>query len=120
MKNLVADLSYCEQFEKLNIKFKTVFYWTDEDIVLMPETVYDRKWKVTTTKGLYKNAKYIPAPTASEIMEMLKSANADIIYHIDTLKFGLEILDGKFFSDEIEADARAKCLIYLKKEKLIN
>ena len=71
MENLVADLSYCKQFEKLNIKFKTIFYWTDEDIVLMPETVYDRKWIVTMTKGLYKNAKYIPAPTASEIMEKL-------------------------------------------------
>ena len=71
MNNLVANKELCEQFVKLGIKFKTVFYWTDEDIVLMPEKEYNAKWKITMTYGLYPKAKYIPAPTVAEIMEEL-------------------------------------------------
>lgn len=126
LEQQVTSLELSKRLKELGVKQESLFYW---------EKRYSIDWAVTTTEDLSarkydKYYKYISAFTASELGEMLPE---DIFGkgHIycskrhDTGEGSWEILyrDNSGISlleiGDTEANARAKCLIYLLENKLI-
>ena len=138
LEQMCCSLEPSIKLKELGVPQNSVFYWTDEDIILMPG--YD-KWKITNAKGLYQPAKYISAFTSGELGEMLPYAikKQDILYFLEQSKrtsghnydSPIAFIEVAYVSisagaialpiqEKTEADARAAMLIYLLKNKLIN
>lgn len=69
LENLCCSLESAKELKELGVPQNSLFYWTDEDIILMPEGM--GKWKIVNMKGLYPQAEYISAFTCAELGEML-------------------------------------------------
>lgn len=127
LKDQVCSLELAKKLKELGFEQESLFYWAEHRDFKKQK---NGKMKIVPLgfkldyfpagKKSFIDTDTYPAYTVAELGEMLCHTNADIIYHTSSVDFGLEILEGRYFSAETEADARAKMLIYLKEHKLIN
>jgi hypothetical protein len=124
LKNQVCSLEQAKKLKELGVKQESLFYFVEEEVSVADyHTALVWKIEYEGNQAYVEDIEWetrISAFTASELGEMLRSSNDDIIYHTSTTKVALEIFDGEYFSSEIEADARAEMLIYLLENKLIS
>lgn len=139
LENICCSFELAKKLQELGVKNNSIFHWTNEDILLMPNW---KKWKITNAKGLYPKAEYISAYTIGELGEMLpsfiyigekknkktyklylaKNKNNEwfVEYHEWNLKRAenYELLVQR--NADTEADAKAEMLCFLLENKLIN
>jgi len=117
LENQVCNLELSRKLEELGVGQESIWCWVILDLAR-------NKWGITLREKLEKwekkitKVEHFSAFTVAELGEMLP---AGVMYG------GLKSISGKLVNDLTsqeeritEADARAKCLIYLIENRLIN
>lgn len=134
LEQQVCSLELAKKLKELGVKQSSVFWWTDEELVILPPDM-KRDWKVTFHKDLYpEKAKYVSAFTVAELGEMLPYVvgvkkikhTHEYFLQCGKLALGWHILyengGNTLFATtgHTEAGARASMLTYLLENNLIH
>ncbi len=126
LEKQVCSLELAKKLKELGVKQESLFNWNPQDgehwIIVMGYPIAER--------DVLKKIKerYVSAFTSAELGEMLPEraeslkTRGEKPYNCRGLKKitkDFEERKTEWFSSETEADARAKCLIHLKENKLI-
>ena len=114
IEDQVCSLELAKRLKELGVNQESVFWWTDEDLVLMGG-YKNTDWKISDTKGLYEQCAYTSAFTVAELGEMLPEGTTTEPFAIGQYLCTYRRPNHKRVSiyEPTEADARAKMLIYL-------
>lgn len=108
LENQVVSLDLAKKLKELGVKQESLFNWYE-----MPGR-FGSKWRIRLSRGFLKH-EYYAAFTVAELGEMLRPhLNKDIWLS----GVGQAMVDAQYMIDE--ANARARMLIYLLENKLIN
>jgi len=118
LQDQVVSLKLAKELKELGVKQESLFYWADIKVdELASGKDKDLKLVYVNEEGNYKYQ--ISAFTCAELGEMLK--NCSFPYPALTMNkiYRVNINGFPVIEDEIEANCRAKMLIYLLENKLI-
>jgi len=110
----VPSLELCKRLKELGYPQNSLFYWVIEELHQEFAIVV---YRCGCEKGLITSKSY-SAPTVAELGEMLPPKQPNFPIKFDkwrTIMGNFEVI-----SADTEADARAKVMIYLLENKLIN
>ena len=123
LENQVVSLELAREMKELGFKQKSLFWWQDCE----EGTIELRYDKTDTNYGIPVQAHY-SAYTVAELGEMFerdfkihsgKTVNCKELYYCSFMESENGGNKINWFGADTEADARAKMLIYLKKNNLI-
>lgn len=127
LESQVTSLDLAKRLDELNVKQESAFYWC--------EYTYYNDERMLSTEWILKDKKQqireiglcFPAFTVAELGEMLPHDERFILMNFENghcqmfMDLGLNPTDkGTYFEASTEADARAKMLIYLLENHLLD
>ena len=125
LESQVVSLEHARKLKELGVRQESAFYWIGSDLLSSPEA-HDTLGRLTWPK---KEA-WISAFTVAELGEMLPDtvvlSNGKTHVLVTGKTVGLWEVGYRngsaplFFRHTSEADARAKCLVYLIENKIIS
>ena len=128
LENQVCSLKLAKRLKELGVKQESLWYWNREN-----EAIYPKLQRETFGKTVWSDTVWYSAFTVAELGEMLPYkiyGKTDfeiflergdcnfIVGYVEEEKSGGR-LDDIVFEDKTEANARAKMLIYLLENKLL-
>lgn len=134
LENQVVSLDLAKRLKELGVKQESLFYWVSGDIVALPEWRVAQKREIRLGKGQRtRDVETYSAFTVAELGEMLPGntgTKSEALYFVTQKGLmgrmwycnAIDMLTNKpryGYEGNTEADARAKILIYLLKNKLI-
>lgn len=136
LKEQVCSLKLAKQLKELGVKQKSLFYWGDDSWKKDCELTNKIKYHIYFRDAPYKKGEYNPDPSAftvAELGEMLPHNRFNLgevecflsveilnnVWDVCYIKYGIYKTISKRFTDKSEANARAKMLIHLLKNKLL-
>lgn len=118
LESQVTSLELSKRLRELGVKQESLFYW-QQHYVEMKGDVMASSFKLTQVKTESKKGmRCFSAFTVAELGEMLPQGVTYKV-HKDENYSSISEANYGFFPDTKEADARAKMLIYLLENKLI-
>ena len=119
LNTIVADLVYCKKLKELGVKMDTYFYWS--------KAMDGKKWRIENKQFFRVDKRSdIPAPTASELFEILlnwsRLREIKITPIQNNKKASSIVLSEREYRDEgfTEVNAIAKNIIHLLKNNIIS
>jgi len=115
----VCSLELSKKLKKLGVKQESLFWWEE---VVMPRATFAEL--VSTKSEGTANMNHYPAYTVAELGEMLPKLTETTRGVMNDWRWRCEVKDEKSYvtasGADTEADARAKMLIYLLENGLLN
>ena len=126
LENQVVSLELAKKLKELGVEQESLFYWHDNEIKTVTAVAYPPSGKeFYFDGGSFENNLSVvySAYTVAELGEMLPRSGIEYHKCVDVSggwSCGQSFPSMVIKKDDKEADARAKMLIYLKENNLIN
>lgn len=120
LKNQVCSIKLARKLKELGVKQKSLYYWAVE----MDKGRETRKWSLTRAEHLLPSHPKVSAFTVAESGEMLPSfwvtwkGKSGKKWYGGNIPWKEKLIEQEFCNHGTEANARAKVLVYLIKNKL--
>jgi hypothetical protein len=116
LEQQVCSRELAEKLKKLGVKQESLFRWVE----LIAESIGKSSWNIRQSHNPEPNKNSLSAFTVAELGEMLTYFHTEKTDKHGFYEYVVELTDAyERFVDVSEADARAKMLIYLIENSLI-
>ena len=118
----VCSLELAKKLKNLGVKQNSLWYWAESTSLSIKTMLAKSSRLVRKTKSEILGDTYYSAFTCAELGEMLQDYSGNVEYNGKFKKWKIIYLESSYTTEIVgsEADARAKLLIYLLENKLLD